>query len=498
MTIPGDSPWSGKTLRLGSRGSRLALAQTEWTARRLEALHPGLRCQIAIVQTTGDKILDSPLALIGGKGVFTKEIEIALLRQEIDLAVHSLKDLPVAQPEGLRLAAVSRREFPGDVLIARQPLDWKSLGPECTVGTSSQRRRAQLALGNPRIHIVDLRGNVPTRIQRVADGELDAIVLARAGIQRLGISGLWMEDLDFDSMLPAPGQGALGFQIRQDDAAAAEIVSALHDEIAWAECAAERTFLAALGGGCQAPIGALGQCDGQRLRLAGLVAALDGRECYRSQTEGPAGQPETIGKQLARLLLEGGAKLLIQRLALSETVEGYENAVSRARTMDAGKPLAGKRVLVTRDEDTDGPLCSALRLYGAEPVVAPLIEESPPANSAPLIECARQADNYDWIVFSSRRAVQAFAEAMRMAGHSFNGIKARIACVGPQTAKTILEAGGRVDRMPDMPGAAGLIEKLRRRNKRFKGFISLRRQCTAGIEGRPTRDRVRVVGAHRL
>jgi hydroxymethylbilane synthase len=259
-------------LTIASRGSQLALWQARWVSDRLIAL--GHECGIEIIKTTGDKITDVPLAQVGGKGLFTKEIEEALLDGRADLAVHSLKDLPTELPDGLALAAVPERDDPHDAVVGRKLAD---LANGATVGTSSIRRAAQLRRLVPGLTIESIRGNLDTRLRKLDEGRYDAIVLAAAGLKRLGWAARIAEILSVETMCPAVGQGALAIETRASGAAR-NVCAALDDAGTHSAVTAERAFLRALGGGCQTPIGAHASTNGSRLRLAGLVIARDGSE----------------------------------------------------------------------------------------------------------------------------------------------------------------------------------------------------------------------------
>jgi hydroxymethylbilane synthase len=302
------------TLRLGTRGSDLARWQAEHVAGLLRAARPDIEIGIVVITTTGDRILDAPLAKIGGKGLFTKEIEEALLTHRIDLAVHSLKDLPTILPDGLALAAVLSRTDPRDVWIAASGSKLADAPSGARIGTSSLRRQAQLLHARPDFRVETLRGNVPTRLKRALEGDLDAVVLARAGVERLGFLAHVTEVLSIDAMLPAPGQGALGIETRSEDAGVRALLESLEDPVARVATAAERAFLQALGGGCQVPVGALARSLGDgssTLRLEGMVAAPSGARLLRGSLTGPAESAGRIGEELAaRLVGEGAGEIL--------------------------------------------------------------------------------------------------------------------------------------------------------------------------------------------
>jgi hydroxymethylbilane synthase len=292
-------------LVIASRGSQLALWQARWVSAQLTAR--GRQCRIEIVKTTGDKITDVPLAKVGAKGLFTKEIEEALLDGRADLAVHSLKDLPTELPEGLVLAAVPEREDPRDAVVGVRLAD---LPPGARVGTSSLRRAAQLRKLRPGLTIESVRGNLDTRLRKLDEGQYDAILLAAAGLKRLGWGDRIAEILPAETMCPAVGQGALAIETRASGAGF-DAVRAMDHAGTHAAVLAERGVLSALGGGCQVPIGAHATVDGERLRLLALVASPDGGEVVRGETEGAASEAESLGRALGQELLERGARRIL-------------------------------------------------------------------------------------------------------------------------------------------------------------------------------------------
>ena len=298
-----------RSLVIGSRGSRLALWQAEWARARLE--QAGAATRIAIIRTSGDRLLDRPLAAIGGKGVFVKEIEEALLSGAVDLSVHSLKDLPTDQPGGLKIACVPAREDARDVLLAPGAPGLTDLGRGAVIGTGSPRRASQLRALRPDLRLADLRGNIETRIARLRRGDYDAIVLASAGLRRLGID-VEGTVLDFEQMLPAVGQGAMAIEIRSDDREIDDLLEAHHHAPTAAAVAAERALLRGLGGGCQTPIAAVAEVDGARLLLRGLVAGPGGEPLFKERGEGPVGDAERIGLAMAEALLARGAGALVR------------------------------------------------------------------------------------------------------------------------------------------------------------------------------------------
>ena len=314
------------TLILASRGSPLALKQSHWVKTELERRVPGIRVEILLVRTTGDRLQAQPLPQIGGKGLFTKEIEEALLEGRAHLAVHSLKDLPTELPPGLTLAAVPEREDPRDVLVSREGKRLAELAAGARVGTSSVRRAAQLHYLRPDLTVEPLRGNLDTRLRKLREGPLDAIVLAAAGLRRLGLEGQITEYCSEEMLCPAVGQGALGIEARRSDERTLQALTVLEDRWARLCVTAERSLLRHLGGGCQMPIAAAARRQGDRLCLTALVIRPDGSERIRTNesaapgsadAQGPAAiaLAEALGKKAAENLLEQGADKILQSVA---------------------------------------------------------------------------------------------------------------------------------------------------------------------------------------
>jgi hydroxymethylbilane synthase len=299
-----------KPVVIGTRGSALARWQAEHVAEQLRERHDGLHVELCIIKTRGDNVLDVPLARVGGKGLFVKEIEQALLAGEVDLAVHSVKDLPTEGVEGLELSAIERREDPRDVLVSRSGL-LAELPEHARVGTSSLRRRCQLLHIRSDLVIRDLRGNVNTRLRKLDEGLFDAVVLAAAGLLRLKRADQITEFLEPERMIPAVGQGALGIQTRSDDKEIHQTVADLHHEPTAVRVRAERALLGRLGGGCQVPIAGHARIEGQSLVLDGLVGHPAGSPVYRHRARGEASAPEALGEAVAEhLLSQGGDRIL--------------------------------------------------------------------------------------------------------------------------------------------------------------------------------------------
>jgi len=299
------------SLVIGARGSRLAVWQAEWVQARLKELAPELTVTLQRIKTSGDKILDVPLAAIGGKGLFVKEIEEALLGEEIDLAVHSMKDVPTTLPDGLSILCVPAREDPRDVLISRDSCSLDQLPKGSRIGTSSLRRQAQLLHYRPDLHIELLRGNLDTRLRKLHNGEYDAIVLAAAGLMRMGWSNKVTEYLPPEVSLPAIGQGALGLEGRRNDRFVQILVEKLEHGPTRIAVMAERALLKRLEGGCQVPIAAHATVKGDTLIMDGLIASMEGQRLIRDTIQGAASEAQSLGIQLAeKLLAQGGDRIL--------------------------------------------------------------------------------------------------------------------------------------------------------------------------------------------
>jgi len=298
-------------IKIGTRGSKLALTQTNFVADKLKKAIPDAEVEICVIKTSGDIMQDVSLLTIGGQGVFVKEIEEALLSEKIDLAVHSLKDVPGENPEGLIFAAILPREDVRDVLVSRNNIKLEFMPKGAKIGTGSQRRGAQIKALLPDVSIVPLRGNIETRIKKIETENINGVILAAAGMKRNGLTEKITQFLPVETMLPAVGQGALGLQIRKDDTELAKACAALNDTTTAAEVAAERAFLRALGGGCRLPIAALGKLDGRMLTLEGMVAAPNGSTMIREKLSGTINDVEAMGKKLAEIVLDKGGRRLM-------------------------------------------------------------------------------------------------------------------------------------------------------------------------------------------
>jgi len=299
-------------LIVGSRGSKLALIQANMVAGKLREVSTGLDVQIKKIVTEGDRNLSINIEEAGGVGIFVKAIEDALIKREIDIGVHSLKDLPVVQPEGLCIVAVTEREDPRDALVAASPL--RSLNPGARIGTSSVRRSVQIKGLRPDIRTVGIRGNVDTRLRKVASGEVDGIIVAAAAMLRLGREAEITEYFPDDVLIPAAGQGALAIEARCSDTFVADLVRAIKHLPTWQATRAERAFLAHLGGGCTAPISCIAKVDNGLLKMTGMIADREGTVIMTDHIEADSADPEIAGKRLAEKMLEGGAAKIVEEM----------------------------------------------------------------------------------------------------------------------------------------------------------------------------------------
>ena len=301
-------------IRIGTRASQLALTQTKWVMNRILDQHADVKVELIKIITKGDRIVDKPLSSIGGKGLFVKEIEEAMIRKEIDVAVHSLKDVPAELPEDLFIGIIPEREDPHDVLISKNNTPLKDLPKGSSIGTSSLRRSSQLLNYRPDLKIVPLRGNLDTRLRKLETTDIDGIILAAAGLKRLGLANKITESLPFDLMLPAVAQGSLGLELRRNDEHTRDILRFLDHYPARLTTEAERSFLARLEGGCQVPIAGFAEFNNDTISMKGLVADIDGSVILREKINGPPEQAVELGKILAEKLLDKGAKKILDNI----------------------------------------------------------------------------------------------------------------------------------------------------------------------------------------
>lgn len=307
-----------KTLRIATRKSPLALWQAEEVQKRLLAAHPGLQVELVKMTTKGDQLLESPLAKIGGKGLFVKELEAGMLTGKADIAVHSMKDVPVEFPEGLHLAVIMNRENPFDAMVSNRFESLDALPPTARVGTCSLRRQCQIRARYPDFELLDLRGNVNTRLAKLDAGDFDAIILASAGLIRLEMADRIRQQIPAELCLPAVGQGAIGIECRSDDEATQQLISVLHDQETASRVSAERAMNRRLNGGCQVPIAGFAQIEGDQLSMKGLVGKPDGSTMLYSEKSGPVDTAEAIGEEIADELLSQGAGEILEGLRQSD------------------------------------------------------------------------------------------------------------------------------------------------------------------------------------
>jgi len=301
-------------LRIGTRGSKLALTQSQWVKGRIESAHPGVVVELVRITTTGDRIQRPPLSEVGGKGLFIKEIEEALLRKEVDLGVHSMKDVPAGLPEGLEISVFPQREDQRDAFVSEKFRSIEELPHGSSVGTSSLRRASQVLHLRPDLRVIPIRGNVDTRLRKLESGQFDALILASAGLRRLGLSHRISQMLSIDLSLPAIGQGVLGLEVRKSDHVVRDLIGFLNHVETELTVRAERAFLKELEGGCQVPLAGYGKLDGDTLELEGMVAELDGSVLIRDKLFGPKEKPEELGVKLARNILGSGGDTILQKI----------------------------------------------------------------------------------------------------------------------------------------------------------------------------------------
>jgi hydroxymethylbilane synthase len=301
-------------LKIGTRSSQLALTQSQWVKAKIESGHPGVVVELVRITTTGDRIQRPPLSEVGGKGLFIKEIEEALLRKEVDLGVHSMKDVPGELPEGFEMSVFPQREDPRDAFVSERFGSIEELPHGSSVGTSSLRRASQLLHVRPDLRVLPIRGNVDTRLRKLESGQFDALILASAGLRRLGLSHRITQMLSTDLSLPAIGQGVLGLEVRKGDQVVRDLIAFLNHGETELTVRAERAFLKELEGGCQVPLAGYGRLDGDRLELEGLVAEVDGSVLIRDKLFGPKEKPEELGVKLARNILGSGGDNILRKI----------------------------------------------------------------------------------------------------------------------------------------------------------------------------------------
>mgnify|MGYP001010038280 CR=1 FL=1 len=433
----------GETIRIGTRKSPLAMWQAEHVRDRLMEAHPGLVVELVPIETKGDKILDVALSKVGGKGLFVKELEVALLEGRVDLCVHSTKDMPGDLPEGLGLVAFPPRADPRDALVMGGHGGLASLPHGARVGTSSLRRQAQILAVRPDLEIVSVRGNIQTRMKKAEELSLSCVVLACAGIERMAVAENIGHRFSVDEMLPAAAQGVLGIEARLDDARTLAIVRVLDDDGTRRAALAERAFLKALGGGCQVPIAAYATEHQGVMTLRGLVADPSGRVIVRGLKEGDAQDPLTLGRALGEEVLQDGGRRVLTSVGLAAPTTGQG-------------ALDDVRCVVARDDAPDDTISLALSAEGAHVVPLRLMELVAPSDGAQLEAAVRALGTYDVLAFTSALAVARTFRAMALAGVDLRACKpdAVVAAVGAKTRDALTEHHVHVDVTGDAGGAA--------------------------------------------
>jgi hydroxymethylbilane synthase len=430
-------------LRIGTRRSPLAMWQAEHVRDRLQEAHAGLEVELVPTETRGDKILDVALSKVGGKGLFVKELEVALLEERVDLCVHSTKDMPADLPEGLGLVAFPPRADPRDAFVMGGQGGVLALDEGARVGTSSLRRQAQLLALRPDLEIVSVRGNIQTRMKKVAELELECVVLACAGIDRMAAEENIGHRFEPEEMLPAAAQGILGIEARTGDERVLELLKVLDDEDAQRSARCERAFLKTLGGGCQVPIAAYSTRSGDTMTLRGLVASPDGRVMVRGTRAGPADRPEALGRALGEEVLATGGRRVLVEVGIGEAVS------------EGGSALSGATVVVARDDAPDDNISLALSAQGADVVPLRLMRLDEPADGSGLEAAVRDLAQFDVLCFTSRAAVERFFDRLKAAGRDLRGLRADalVAAVGPRTREALAHEGAHVDVVGDGGGA---------------------------------------------
>ena len=470
-------------LRIGSRPSRLALAQAELVRHKLAALVPSVSVEIVPISTSGDRMATAALAQVGGKGLFIKELEQALVEGRIDLAVHSMKDLPAQLASGFRIAAVPERADPRDALLARASGSLAALPRGARLGTSSMRRRFEALRLRPDLEIVALRGNVDTRLARLAAGDFDAIILAMAGLLRLergerdaAGGGVALSPLDARDFVPCGGQGALCIEALESRPVAGSpeleaAVAALDDPRAHLEVAAERAFLAALGASCVSPVGVYATLGADSLAIRALVFSVDGARHLSDEisdnltggaTDGEPAAPlehaAALGARLADRMLAGGAGALVAAGSPAATSVGAAGAPGRA---PAAMPLHGRRFVITRAREAGGAFAAGLRALGAQVTEFPTIEIVAPDSYTAIDAALARTTSFDWVIFTSATGVERMLERMKTRGVDPLALGgAKLGAIGPATAARLAERALTVAAMPREYRAEAIVEAL--------------------------------------
>lgn len=412
------------TIRIGTRGSKLAVYQAYRVKESLEYKFPEKLFEIVIIKTKGDKILDVPLSKIGDKGLFTKELEVAMFNNKIDMAVHSLKDLPTILPEGTKLGAVLERGTVNDALVSKNHLKIKEFTAEHTIATSSLRRKAQLLKLNPNLNIVEIRGNVNTRIRKMEEGYCDAMIMAAAGLQRLEMDAYITEIIEPEIMIPACGQGAMAIEIKDNNPEIEKLVNEINHNETMITSSAERAFLNALEGGCQIPVGSTCKIVGKQVKITGFVSSIDGSNFLKESASGPVQNAKQIAIDLAKKLFAAGGKEILDSI--------------RAENFPAQKtelPLKDKIIISTRPADANDDLPRLLEKAGSKVVSLPMIQIAPANLTASEIDQLKKLEHFQWIIFTSKNGVASFfKQLIEINGNTTLPSSLKIAVIGKKTA----------------------------------------------------------------
>ena len=411
-------------IRIGTRGSKLALYQAYRVKDELVPKFPEKQFEIVVIKTKGDKILDVPLSKIGDKGLFTKELEVAMFNDEIDMAVHSLKDLPTIFPEGTKLGAVLERGTVNDALVSKDHLKLSELTSEHTIATSSLRRKAQLLRLNPDFNIVEIRGNVNTRIRKMNEGYCDAMIMAGAGLQRLEMDEAITEILDPETMIPACGQGAIAIEIKDNDPEIEAIIAQINHRETMITSSAERVFLNTLEGGCQIPVGSTCKVEGDQVTITGFVASIDGSLFLKETVSGPVEEANEMARNLANKLFNAGGKEILDAIR-TENLPVANTAL----------PLKDKVIISTRPADIHDDLPDLLKKAGASVVSLPMIRIEQTQLTAAEEKSLQNLDQFKWIIFTSKNGVVSFFKQMiETLGNTTLPTDLKIAVIGKNTA----------------------------------------------------------------
>ncbi|VAW24301.1 Porphobilinogen deaminase [hydrothermal vent metagenome] len=411
-------------VRIGTRGSKLALYQAYRVQSELEDQFPDKTFEIVIIKTKGDKILDVPLSKIGDKGLFTKELEIALFNNEIDMAVHSLKDLPTIFPDGAKLGAVLKRGNVSDALVSLDNRKLKNLTPDDIIATSSLRRKAQLLKINKDFKIVEIRGNVNTRIRKMQEGYCNVMIMAAAGLQRLGMGEYITEVIDPETMIPACSQGAIAIEVRENDPFIEEVISKINHKETYITTQAERAFLRTLEGGCQIPVGSFSKISGNKFHITGFISSIDGSKFLRDSSSGNINDAVQISTGLANSLNNRGGKEIL------ESIRNINLSVA-----ESNLPLKNRIIISTRAKESTDSLPGILTKEGARVFSFPMIEITSPVLGDVEIRYLKNIGRYNWIFFTSKNGVSHFfKQLIEVGGSTELPGSLKIAVIGEKTS----------------------------------------------------------------